>query len=79
VPHAYLRLSFLLQAVELGLDSARREALRAALLARRATCPLFDTRRWVRDFERVLSRMWDIHCEGGGARDFEVRPDEDRG
>lgn len=67
------------RAVELGLDSGRRQALRAALLARRATCPLFDTRRWVRDFERVLTRMWDIHCEGGAPRDFEVRPDEDQG
>jgi protein O-GlcNAc transferase len=33
---------------------------------------LFDTAGWVRDFERCLLRMWDIHCEGGGPRDFDV-------
>ena len=26
----------------------------------------------VRNFEAALLRMWDIHCEGGGPRDFEV-------
>jgi hypothetical protein len=62
------------QAVELGLDAARRASLRRRLHEARLTCPLFDTRAWVRDFERTLLRMWDIHCEGGGPRDFEVEP-----
>ncbi|KAI7842191.1 hypothetical protein COHA_004104 [Chlorella ohadii] len=60
------------RAVELGLDAAKRASLRARLQAARDTCPLFDTRRWVRNFEAALLRMWDIHCEGGGPRDFEV-------
>lgn len=60
------------RAVELGLDGAKRAALRSRLEAARLSCPLFDTRRWVRDFERVLFRMWEIHCEGGGPRTFEV-------
>ena len=63
-----------MQAVELGLDAAKRASLRARLAAARLTCPLFDTKGWVRDFERVLLRMWEIHCEGGGPRDFEVEP-----
>jgi predicted O-linked N-acetylglucosamine transferase (SPINDLY family) len=63
--------SVLLQAVELGTNHAKREALRAALKARRLTCPLFDTDQWVRDFERVLLRMWEINCEGQ-PRDFEL-------
>ena len=61
------------RAVELGTDHAQRAALRAALRAARATCPLFDTAGWVRDLERVYARMWAIHCEGGGPRDFEVQ------
>lgn len=60
------------RAVELGLNTAKRLALRARLEASRLTCPLFDTRRWVADFERVLFRMWDIHCEGKGPRTFEI-------
>ncbi|KIY93470.1 hypothetical protein MNEG_14491 [Monoraphidium neglectum] len=60
------------RAVELGLDAAKRGALRARLEAARLTCPLFDTRRWVRDLERVLLRMWEIHTEGKGPRTFEI-------
>lgn len=60
------------QAVELGLDHAKRAALRRRLQAARLTCPLFDTARWVRDFERCLARMWEIHCDGGGPHDFDV-------
>ena len=63
-----------LQAVELGLDRRKRLSLRRRLRAARATCPLFDTRRWVADFQLVLLRMWEIHCEGRGPRDFEVEP-----
>jgi protein O-GlcNAc transferase len=54
------------RAVVLGLDHARRLDLRRRLEEARLTCPLFDTRRWVQDFERVLFCMWDIHCEGRG-------------
>ncbi len=60
------------RAVALGLDGERRGALRAALCAARETCPLFDTERWVADFDRALAKMWEIHCEGSGPRDFEV-------
>ena len=65
------------RAVALGLDPGARGALRERLRAARRTCPLFDTRRWVRDLERVLRRMWVVHCEGRGPRDFEVGPEED--
>ncbi len=61
------------QAVELGTNHAKRLELRAALRARRGTCPLFATAQWVRDLEKVFAGMWDIHCEGGGPRDFEVQ------
>ncbi|KAF8058410.1 hypothetical protein HT031_005534 [Scenedesmus sp. PABB004] len=60
------------RAVALGSDAGARGALRARLEATRLTCPLFDTERWVRDLERLLHRMWDIHCEGGGPRSFQI-------
>ena len=62
--------------MELGLNRTKRLWLRRELAARRLTCPLFDTRRWVRDFERVLQTMWAIHCEGRGPRDFHVDPED---
>ena len=60
------------RAVALGLDARLREGLRARLEAARLTCPLFDTRRWVRDFERVLLRMWQIHAEGRAPETFQL-------
>ncbi len=62
------------RAVELGLDGAQRGALRQRLEAARLSCPLFDTEKWVGDLERVYFRMWEIHCEGGGPRTFEIAP-----
>ena len=58
--------------MELGTDHAMRLDLRRRLEASRLSCPLFNTHGWVRDLERVLLRMWEIHCEGGGPRSFEV-------
>ena len=60
------------RAVELGLDNQKREWLRSSLRSRRSTCALFDTARWVRNFEGLLAQMWKIECEGRGPRDFEV-------
>ena len=60
------------RAVELGLNHEMRGKLRDELRAMRETCALFDTGRWVADFDRALLRMWEIHCEGNGPRDFEV-------
>lgn len=61
------------RAVELGLNHGKRLALRERLKRARLACPLFDTAGWVRDLEKVLFRMWDIHCEGRGPRPFKVR------
>jgi len=62
------------RAVFLGLNHTYRENLRQRLKASRLSNPLFDTRRWVSNFERVLFKMWDIHCEGRGPRGFEIKP-----
>lgn len=53
-------LPFLPQAVELGLDAIKRASLRTRLQAARDTCPLFDTRRWV----RTLACIWDRSSRG---------------
>lgn len=60
------------RAVELGTDAAKRLGLRARLEAARLGCPLFDTRRWVRDLERLLFRMWAAHAAGRPPHTFEV-------
>lgn len=63
------------RAVYLGLNHTYREDLRRRLKDSRLSNPLFDTKRWVRDFERVMFKMWDVHCEGRGPRGFEIEDD----
>jgi protein O-GlcNAc transferase len=60
------------RAVEFGLNEGKRKALRARLKDARLTCPLFDTRRWVRNLERVYARMWSIHAAGQEPHWFQV-------
>lgn len=60
------------RAVSLGLNHQARIELRDALRAARTTCPLFDTELYVSNLDKLLHRMWDIHCEGKGPRDFEI-------
>lgn len=61
------------RAVELGTNHAKREALRTKLASARATSPLFDTHTWVRDFERVLTHMWDRHVAGEKPETFRLQ------
>ena len=61
------------RAVELGLNRQKREHLREMLRKARDSCPLFDTPRWVKNFERLLLTMWDIECKKLGPKDFEVQ------
>mmetsp|Transcript_120309 Transcript_120309/g.220296 ORF Transcript_120309/g.220296 Transcript_120309/m.220296 type:complete len:766 (+) Transcript_120309:120-2417(+) len=62
------------RAVELGTDHAKRRALRAQLASARNTCALFDTHTWVRDFERVLTHMWDRYVAGEEPATFHTQP-----
>ncbi|CBJ28382.1 UDP-N-acetylglucosamine--peptide N-acetylglucosaminyltransferase, family GT41 [Ectocarpus siliculosus] len=48
----------------LARDNERRGDLRQKLERARLTCPLFDTRRWVRDAEDVLRQAWERHEAG---------------
>mmetsp|Transcript_24123 Transcript_24123/g.75689 ORF Transcript_24123/g.75689 Transcript_24123/m.75689 type:complete len:85 (-) Transcript_24123:100-354(-) len=52
-------------AVELGTNHAKRLALREKVKRNRLHCPLFDTRQWVKDLDRLLLHMWDHHAGGG--------------
>jgi len=63
-------------AVSLGLDHAKRANLVKRLKAARSTCPLFDTRQWVNDFERLLLRMWDMHCRGEPPHTFQLEAEK---
>lgn len=51
-------------AVGLATDHNRRAALRTALSANRATHPLFDTTRYVRNLERAYTEIVRLHREG---------------
>lgn len=64
------------RAVALGLDAEARTSLCGAVRAARTSCPLFDTKRFVKNFDNMLIRMWGIHCKGHGPRDFEVEEGE---
>merc|ERR1712146_73670 len=50
--------------IQKRLGSCQLKQLRAKLERNRLTMPLFDTLRWVRDFERSLEAMWEIYASG---------------
>eukprot|EP00698_Gefionella_okellyi_P020991 TRINITY_DN6687_c0_g1_i1.p1 TRINITY_DN6687_c0_g1~~TRINITY_DN6687_c0_g1_i1.p1 ORF type:complete len:642 (-),score=139.37 TRINITY_DN6687_c0_g1_i1:1964-3604(-) len=55
-------------AVELGLDPQRRSELRSRVAERRESGALFDTERWVGNWERVMPLVWDLKAAGKGAQ-----------
>ncbi|CAM9838517.1 unnamed protein product, partial [Hapterophycus canaliculatus] len=48
----------------LARDEKHRQGLRQKLANVRMTCPLFDTRCWVRDAEGLLQWAWERHEAG---------------
>jgi protein O-GlcNAc transferase len=59
-------------AVKLGLDHEYRLGLRTKLRQNRLTCPLFNTELWVKNFEKVFEKMWDLHAQKKEPETFEV-------
>jgi protein O-GlcNAc transferase len=59
-------------AVELATNDAKRTALRQRLQAARETCPLFDTRLFMRDWEQALSFAWQKYESGEEPTTFSV-------
>jgi len=53
------------RAVEWALDATKLKYVRDKLEKNRLTSPLFDTKRWVRDWERAMELVWKIHEKGG--------------
>ncbi len=49
---------------QLATEPERRRALRARMQAGRTTSPLFDTRRFTRDLERLYDRIWQQQASG---------------
>lgn len=66
-------------AVRLGLnrDGERARLRRFLLSTRETTSALFDVDRWVRDFERLLLRLWEKHVAGEEPRSFELEKEEE--
>ncbi|XP_038973671.1 probable UDP-N-acetylglucosamine--peptide N-acetylglucosaminyltransferase SEC [Phoenix dactylifera] len=60
------------KAVALAQNPLKLEALTNKLKEARMTCPLFDTRRWVRNLERAYFKMWNLHCSGQHPHPFKV-------
>eukprot|EP00850_Spirogloea_muscicola_P013476 SM000091S24634 [mRNA] locus=s91:451873:454596:+ [translate_table: standard] len=52
------------------------KALRGKLSRNRFTCPLFDTARWVVNFERALFAMWKLYCRGRHPSPFKILEDD---
>lgn len=57
--------AYVATAVRLAREPAALAALRAEVAHQRDRCALFDTRRWVRNVERLYRRMWTRWVEGG--------------
>ncbi len=51
-------------ALDLATTPAKREAIRDHLARTRALAPLFDTRRFTRDLERLYLAIWEQHGRG---------------
>jgi len=61
-------------AIALAHDPARRAALRAKLLANRATAPLFDIGRYRHHLESAYRTMWTRWLAGDPPTTFDVKP-----
>eukprot|EP00213_Chloropicon_mariensis_P007060 CAMPEP_0197476648 /NCGR_PEP_ID=MMETSP1309-20131121/9243_1 /TAXON_ID=464262 /ORGANISM="Genus nov. species nov., Strain RCC998" /LENGTH=1051 /DNA_ID=CAMNT_0043017065 /DNA_START=357 /DNA_END=3509 /DNA_ORIENTATION=- len=58
-------------AVRLGLDHKYRHKLREKLKKARMSCPLFNTKMWVKNFEKVFTKMWQLHGQRKKPETFE--------
>ncbi|MDN7182426.1 hypothetical protein M0D69_31300 [Caballeronia sp. SEWSISQ10-4 2] len=55
-------------ALSLARDPARLGCMRSRLISQRLSCPLFDTRQFTRDLERLYGAMWLREASGGDHR-----------
>ena len=64
-------------AVTLAKDSKQLWHIREQLEEARDTSPLFNTKKWVRDFEQCLEMAWSRYEQGMEPDDIGVAPEED--
>jgi hypothetical protein len=64
-------------AVDLATDRIRLMQLRRRLLDSRETSKLFDTQRWVRNFERGFEEAWKRYLEGRPKDSFAIVDPDD--
>lgn len=58
--------------VELAKNPDKLARIRNKLAANRSSEPLFDTKRYTRDFENGLRQAYDLYFDGEGVRDISV-------
>ena len=56
--------------LDLATNPAKLDAVRQKLSANRLTQPLFDTKRYARNFEAGLRKVHDLHASGRGPEDI---------
>jgi protein O-GlcNAc transferase len=66
-PEEYLNL-----AVTLGMNRTLTVMIREKLKKNRATAPLFDSKRFVKNFEKGLMTMWETFMKGKGPEQIRV-------
>lgn len=59
-------------AVNLALNPPKLRALREKVARNRLTEPLFDTPKWIRDFDRLVLKVWEKHVVGEAPHDFDA-------
>jgi len=60
------------RAAHLAAQPQLLQQLRARVALNRGAAPCFDTRRWVRNFDAALLRVWEAHGRGEGPHDIDV-------
>lgn len=61
-------------ALDLARNRERLSTLRAALLSRRVTTPVYDTPRFARHMEQAFEAMWRLHRSGQPPQPIQVMP-----
>lgn len=66
-------------AVSLAKDADRLKQIKEKLIKNRETAPLFDTKRFVRNYEKALSAMWETFKAGKKPEQIQVVEDREEG
>ena len=62
-------------AIRLASEQAMLSGLKSKLASNRASCPLFDTKRFTRHLEAAFATMWQRHQRGESPASFAVKPE----